>query len=408
MSVLKQLSVYTFLGALTGGISFLLLPVLTRFLTPADYGILSIFTATVNFFTLLIPVGMGYMLNVYIIQKEREYYAYLSSFVRLTCFFALLLSGLGFICMLFIDDFFGLPYYMFPLLSVIALMVIYVDTVTNYFVFKKKVKHYAVYYLSKFTIEIGLVLVFVVVLFYKWEGRIAALFISLFISSITGMIYLYKKKVLRFSGYAFRQYARGLLAESFPLVFMGLSMMVMNLSDRFFLEKMKGIEQTGMYNIAATVASIIMLFIGALVTAFRPQIYATYEQPEAKNKLTKLFLLYTGILISAILFLALATPFIFRYAINIRYAEAEGMVYPLLIALFFWGAYNFINSLLMYKKSNRILGYISFVAIIISLVGNYVFIHKFGTIGASYATLFVYAALFTLSVAYFFVKRLKA
>ena len=72
MELLKHISGYTLISVITGAISFLLLPILTKHLSPEDYGILSIFNASTRFLAALIPLGMSNLLLVYLIEKKKE------------------------------------------------------------------------------------------------------------------------------------------------------------------------------------------------------------------------------------------------------------------------------------------------------------------------------------------------
>src|ERR1051325_3628133 len=53
MKFIKQISIYTFVSFLSAGINFFLMPYLSHFIKPAEYGILSILN---SFVTVLIPL----------------------------------------------------------------------------------------------------------------------------------------------------------------------------------------------------------------------------------------------------------------------------------------------------------------------------------------------------------------
>ena len=53
MKLFKTFSTYTIIGFLNAGIGFLLLPVLTRYLTPSDYGVISLMNTYV---LILMPI----------------------------------------------------------------------------------------------------------------------------------------------------------------------------------------------------------------------------------------------------------------------------------------------------------------------------------------------------------------
>src|SRR4051812_328775 len=53
MKILQAVSLYTFVGVIGAGINFFVMPVLSHYLLPADYGTLSLFN---TYITILIPV----------------------------------------------------------------------------------------------------------------------------------------------------------------------------------------------------------------------------------------------------------------------------------------------------------------------------------------------------------------
>ena len=53
MKFLKQLSLYTLVGVIGAGINFFVMPVLSHYLLPSDYGLLALFN---TYITILIPV----------------------------------------------------------------------------------------------------------------------------------------------------------------------------------------------------------------------------------------------------------------------------------------------------------------------------------------------------------------
>ena len=164
--------------------------------------------------------------------------------------------------------------------------------------------------------------------------------------------------------------------------------MVMNLSDRFFIEKIEGLKATGLYGIASTIAGIFLLVIGSSMNVIRPIIYEKLKF--GNNRLTNLTIGYILGMFSFGVFFVSIVPLIFYYLINISFSEAVNYTIPLIIGLFFWGIFNYTVSFFLFKKKNKIVGIVSFFGVLINLGFNYIFISYFGTIGAAYSTLLTY------------------
>ena len=234
-------------------------------------------------------------------------------------------------------------------------------------------------------IEITASLLLIVGLGLNWIGRVEGLVIGTALVLIISYKYLKKEKYL--SGLVSKQKIIELTTQGSPLLFMGISITVMNLSDRFFIEHYVGIEDTGIYNIGAVVGGIQLIFVNATISVFRPMIYNLLKEKKSDLNLQ---LINVVILSSALLFLYLFTDLIFDLLIDKKYFAAKSYVLPISLGFFFWGIANYYLSHLLYFKRNRVNGIVSFLSMIINLILNYLLILEYGTIGAAYATAVTY------------------
>jgi O-antigen/teichoic acid export membrane protein len=70
MKLLKTFSLYTFVGFLNAGIGFLVLPLLTHYLSPADYGIISLLNTYVQILIPVIGLSTSSFISVEYYNKE--------------------------------------------------------------------------------------------------------------------------------------------------------------------------------------------------------------------------------------------------------------------------------------------------------------------------------------------------
>lgn len=358
-------------------------------MSPEDYGVLSIFNASTRFLAALIPFGMGNLLLVYLIDKKKEYPIYLSVFVKLTIAISLILSLIITIAHFFVSNFFGLPILLSISLPIIALLVVYFETITSYFVYLRQFKQYAKYTLIKFFIEILLVVILVIIFPFNWEGRVSALVISLILIVFYGFYFFKKYKGLSFN-IKDNSYSKELISKGFPLIFMGIAIMVMDLSDRFFIEYFVGLEETGYYGIASAISGVFFMVIIASMNVLRPLIYIELKTGKKQKKINVLTFRYIfGLLIFSVL-LYLTAPLFFDYMINQKFIPAKRLTPPLIWSIFFWGIYCYFTSFFLYINHTKIIGGISVVGIITNLILNYYLVLHFGSIGAAYSTLITY------------------
>lgn len=74
--VLQNSAIYTIIMVLQKGISFLLLPIYTYFLSPADYGVLGVVSSISSFLSVLISLGVGGAASrfYYLHKNDKEYH----------------------------------------------------------------------------------------------------------------------------------------------------------------------------------------------------------------------------------------------------------------------------------------------------------------------------------------------
>ena len=386
MSSLKNISFYTAIGVFTSGISFLLLPVLTKYLSPEDYGTLAIFNATTRFVIVFISLGTLHIAMVKMVEEEftvfRQYFQS-SNFISILASFFFFIPAI--IIFFSVDSFFGLPSWLVLSIPGIALLVHLFDSVLTLKTYQKKIKEFVVLSLSKFFMEIAVSLFLIVYLAFDWKGRFFGLFISLIIGLSIGYVVFRRENLLKWS--VNWNTSKELIRMGAPLIFLNLGIMVMNLSDRFFIEKMEGVSETGIYSIASAVGGIQLLVVGASMAVFRPKIY---ENIKHKVNTFKIQILNLGLLVGVFIGLNLFSYSLFEIFIDEKYWAAKAYVFSISLGFVFWGVFNFYISYYMYFKKTSLTAVISIVGVASNLFLNYVLIEEYSTIGAAYATAITY------------------
>lgn len=398
----KNFSIYTAVSVITGSISFLLLPVLTTYLSTEDYGLLSIFNASIRFCVVCIGLGMGHVMLVDLVQDKELFAIKLKSFVLVT----LVLTALLFVVLVsyafFSDEFFGLPIYIVIALPFIALLVVYYEFFTSIMVYLNQANKFAKYSLGKFGVETLLTILFIVTLGMNWLGRVLSLGLALAVVFLFLVRYLIRTFNLKAKSVELIEHARKLTKEGGALLFMSMSFMIINLSDRFFIEGMLGIKETGIYGVAATVAGVMFMIIGALMKVIRPKLYQLLSIKGAKKERLRMGIGFHFAIILFASILLLALPLIFEYFIDQKFNKSLDISKILIVGVAFFGAYNFFISYLLHDKKNKINSIIAITAMAINLLLNYVLINDYGIRGAAYATVITYVCMFALSFIFIF------
>ena len=308
-------------------------------------------------------------------------------FMLLNCF---ILSIFVVISLLFFDDFFGIPKKIALLIPLTSLGLLFYELILSIMVYKHQAFNYAITALSKFGLEILLTLFFVVFLFYNWEGRVGALIIAIIFINVTSLRYLKKEKLL--NGKFDITKLKEMVLFGAPFLMFDFSTIILNLSDRFFIEHFLGISETGIYGIGSLVGSLVLIGINSLLNVFRPIIYEkTSSYAQEKPSLRKISTQYLITLLIITLFLVLVlNKIIFLYFIDAKFYASQEIVWTIACGFFFWGLHSFYLSYFIFEKKTKTIFIVSILSISLNLVLNYIMIPKFGVIGAGYATLATY------------------
>lgn len=127
INIVKSMGIYTISNVLNAAIPFLLLPVLTRYLDPSDYGVLSNFNAIANFMVPLVGINLMASVQVQYIKEEVDNQSYMSTGLRLALTLTLLFS----IALLFLggtlEEFIKVPKFFLYFIALYALFNVIIE-----------------------------------------------------------------------------------------------------------------------------------------------------------------------------------------------------------------------------------------------------------------------------------------
>jgi O-antigen/teichoic acid export membrane protein len=179
-----------------------------------------------------------------------------------------------------------------------------------------------------------------------------------------------------------------------PLVPSALFLWILNFSDRFFLVKLSGPREVGLYSIGVRMASAIILVLAAFRTAWPAFAYSIEDDDEAKR--TYSFVLTYIVVVTSWMALGLGVlaPWLVRLLTTEEFYSAERVVAPLAFAAAAFGAYIVVVIGIGRARQTRSNWLISGAAAVLNVALNLLLIPKYGMIGAAIATIGAYVTLF--------------
>lgn len=200
-----------------------------------------------------------------------------------------------------------------------------------------------------------------------------------------------------------KYYWKYALKFNIPLVPHYLSTMVLNHSDRIMILNMCGSSDAAIYSVAYSIAMLMTIIQNAVNSAITPWLYGKLSEKNTSG--------IRSVLTGIISFIALCNFILILVgpeAINIlgtnEYHNAIWIIPPVSFGVFLTCIYGLFVNVELFFGNNKLAALGSFVAAIVNLLLNYIFIHMFGYLAAGYTTLVSYLLL--TIVHYFGVKHI--
>jgi O-antigen/teichoic acid export membrane protein len=399
MKVLKSFSVYIFVGVFGAMVGLLVMPVLTNYLSPKDYGIIALFNTYTSLIVPIIGIAAAGLISVEYFNKKNskmEFSSIYSSVLSIPILPAILLSILAYTFQTSISPIIDIPSSYIIFIPLLAFLTYYFNNILSYLTIIKKAKTYASLNISKVIFEVSLTLILILIYKMDWKGRIDSWFVTLILIFIFILIYSYKNNLLTI--HIKKKHILAGIAFGSPLILHTLGAIVITQSDRVFISKMVSIDEMGVYNTGFQIGSILLIVARAFVNIYNPFLYERLADITEKKKieilrLSYIFIIGMGLLLLIITMLA---PYFYEYFINKRFAGGIKYVFWIGLGYLFWGAYWLFSGFILYFKKTKILAYLAVLNVVMNLSFNYFLIKAYGASGAAYATALSFFIIFLL------------
>jgi O-antigen/teichoic acid export membrane protein len=378
------------------GLPFLLLPVLTKYLSVEEYGLLAIIQVFISLTLPLITVNIMSTMQLEYHKLNKEDFATLVSSVLLIPVLSFIFITFGyFVLQSEIMNFMGINSSWIFLIPVIAFMQVIPQSVLSIYQISERPFSYAKYQISLALINFSATLILIILFKLGWEGRLLAIFLSYTVLSITGFYFLYTQGFINFDFK--KHYITDALKTGGPLIIHVLSGTLFLMSDRLFVSYFEGNTALGLYSVGAQVAMIAFIIQQSFNQAWVPYLFKNLQSNSLKNniKIVKVsYLVFIFFLILPFAIKLLSYP-IFSFIIDAKFYESIQYVFWIALGYSFLGMYKVVTNYIFYEKRTGILSLLTFSSLCLNLILNYFFIKIYGTIGVAYAT--------ALTIGFFFI-----
>lgn len=381
------LSLGTFLPKLA---SFVTLPILTGYLTKAEYGTYDLIIVLVSLFLPAITLQIQTAAFRFLIE-EREKEENVRSIVSNIFLFIIPVSLAGLTILFFC---------LYQINVKIRLLIgfyFFFDVIVNALRQVARGLSKNINYSLSAIISSGLQLIFVVVfvmyLKISLSGAILSLFLAEFISALflffSAKIYQYVD-IKAFS----KTEMKRLIAYSWPMVPNSISMWVMRMSDRLVLTFFMDVSANAVYAVANKIPQILTLAQTTFTMAWQENASIVSKDEDAPKYYSSMFRMLFDLMAGAMIAIIAFTPLLFKILVRGDYEEAYIQIPILLLGMFFYAMSAFLGGIYVAYMKTKSVGVTTTVAAVINLIIDLSFVNLIGIYAASISTLVSYILLF--------------
>jgi len=399
-SLLKNSSIYTITNVLNSSIPFLLIPVLTRYLAPDEYGVANMFVVLYSFYAPFVGLSVHGLVQVKYFKRESvDLPVFIANAIYLLIVSSVCCFIITFLFSHKISTIAGFPENWLYVVIVFSFLQFIYMTVLRLIQSQQKPFHYGIYQISITIINFTLSLVFVVLWRMGWEGRVMGQFLAMVISAVYAIYFLLKNNLLRLKYN--KVYFIEALKYGLPLIPHSFGAIVISMADRFFIVKYCGMAANGIYSLGFQISLVIMYLQDAFNNAFVPYLMSNLKRNsfEIKRKIVRYtYLYFIGILVITVLFYYAVSIF-FPYFVGDKYNDSLPFVIWISLGFAFNGMYKMVVNYIFFEEKTKYLAYITFTTAILNIVLDYLLISNpsIGMKGAAYANCLSWFVCFVLT-----------
>ncbi len=385
---LRSAAVYTISNIVNAGIPFLMLPILTRVLSPGDYGIVAMFATTVTILGAFTGLNVHSAIGIRYFEQDKSY---LPSYIR-TALALLLVSTAASAILLWLgaalfESVTHLPREWLALAALVSGAQFIVQIQLVLWQSENRPWRYGVLRIAQSLLDAGLSLGFIFFFGYLWQGRVGGQALAIMVFAGLTALLLYRGRWL--NGTITLRTVKSLLWFGIPLVPHTISSLLIALADRFMVANVLGLASTGIYMAGLQLGLVMGLVADAFVKAFGPWLnhqLANKDLEASKRIVGAIYLSFAVFVILGLVFYG-ALLLVFDWLLPQTYAGAKAVLPFFVVGNVFLGMYYAIVGLIFFSSQTYRISKITVMVGLLSVPLTFLLIQHYGILGAgmSYA-----------------------
>jgi len=382
-SILNSVAIYIGGEIINKAIPFLLLPFLTAFLSPNDFGIVATYQAVLQVLLVIISLSMHGAISVLFFKVEQPFFKkVLASIFILSCLLAALVALIIAVFHKNIVQFLGVELFWVLALPIIVLFQAFIQFLLVFYQVRKQQNQYVTLQLASTLVNVSVSIALIAYWNIGLEGRIAGIAIAAVIFGLWAL-FNFKKN----NNFDFNVNCESFLMPlrfSLPLVPHSLSNWIKTSIDRLLLMSFFGAAVVGEYAVMYQLASILSVVFMAVNKALVPFLFSYLKNGEYdKSQISFWCKKIAFIIIALSIGFLLLIPFIFNFIINSEYHFNYLLISLLIIGFMFQGLYLLLVNFFMFYEKTKVLAKIAIINTLLHLFLAIPLVYFYGALGGA-------------------------
>lgn len=385
-------------NTINAAVPFVLLPVLTRVLTPEDYGILAIFQILVSTATPLLGLSLSAAVLRAFFDKTIDLSRYTATGMSMVVLAAALVSTALAIGAPFIERLTGYPSeWLWAAVAVPLFQATMMLALTRYQA-ETKPRAYTVLQVSFTVLNLGIALLLIVGLGFDWRGRVLAQVFVGAAFSVVALILLTHAGWLRAS--FDRRYVREILSFGLPLIPHVLAGTALTAIDRLVIADVVSVEAVGIYAVGYQFGTIVLIIQTGVDRAWRPWLFERLNAMRSGHDghdIVRTTYNYWLALLAVSVLVGFAGRPVFAWLVGDEFVEGGVVIFWIALGYALNGMYKTVAGLLFYRRRTSLLALATFTSVLVNLPLTVWLVSIAGIRGAAISTATSFGVLFVLT-----------
>lgn len=397
-SLLSGSLIYLVASILAAGIPFLILPVLTQYLSPAEFGNVGLFQSLYTVFLAICGLGTSGS----IVRQSYDVDAKGLGVYIFNVLLILMIATLGLSILLWIfgghlSEWLQIPEDYFYCALIAAAMVFILNILLGQFQVARKPLHYGMMQIGHSFFNVALSLIGIIVFAAGAMGRIGGIVLAAVVFGVGALVAL--RSIGKLACQININDMKSALWYGVPLLPHELNTFVLNWLSLIIINMNLDAGSAGLYMLAFQVSMVLGVICDALNRAYVPWLFSILkaELPAERLLVVRLTYIYFAVLIAIVALAFSVAHWFVGIAFGEKYAEVAWMIGWLVLGQAFGGAYLMVTNYIAYKRRTERLSLITLLGSAVNVALLFTLMPAFGLQGAIIAFVVARGLIFVMT-----------